>query len=253
VVLNQNLAGDAGVGLGDQITVDHQLYGETTWTIVGLLFDPVVPNSLYMSREMLLKTTHSVGEAQTVWIQTVRDDPASETAVANALRSFYNERKLDVSPEGVFPMDTATALADQIMQNFGIILTLLAVLALVMGIVGAIALSGVLSLSVMERTREIGVMRAVGATSRIIATLFVGEGLTMGLLSWLIAWPLSIPAGYLMTQALGIALQNEIIYYYTPIGPLYWLGLVTILSIAASWLPARSATSISVRESLAYQ
>jgi len=253
VVLNQNLAQDVGVGIGDKITIDQQLYGESTWTVVGLLFDPVVPNSMYMSRQMLLKITHSVGEAQTVWIQTVRDDPTYETAVADTLRRFYNERKLDVSPEGIFPMDTATALADQIMQNFGIILALLAVLAVVMGIVGAIALSGVLSLSVMERTREIGVMRAIGATSRIIATLFVGEGLTMGLLSWLIAWPLSIPAGYLMTQALGIALQNEIIYYYTPTGPLYWLVLVTILSIAASWLPARSATKISVRESLAYQ
>lgn len=78
---------------------------------------------------------------------------------------------------------------------------------------------------------------------------FTTRWATQGLLSWLIAWPLSIPAGYLMTQALGIALQNEIIYYYTPTKPLYWLVLVTILSIAASWLPAR----ISVRESLAYQ
>ena len=114
-------------------------------------------------------------------------------------------------------------------------------------------MSGVLSLSVMERTREIGVMRAIGATSRNIAVLFVGEGLTMGWLSWLIAWPLSIPAGYGMTQALGVALETELIYAYTPTGPLVWLAVVTVLSIAASWLPARNATRISVRQSLAYQ
>ena len=42
--------------------------------------------------------------------------------------------------------------------------------------------------------------------------------MTLGLLSWLIAVPLSIPASYLMTQALAIAIQNEIIYYYTPTG-----------------------------------
>ncbi len=253
IVLNQTLAQDLGVGIGDAVTLDQQIYGESGWTVVGLLFDPIIPNSAYMSRAMLLEQTRSVGEAQTVWIKTTRDDPATELAVARDMRQIFNARKLDVSPQGVFPNDTATALADQIMQNFSVILALLATVAVIMGVVGAITLSGVLSLSVMERTREIGVMRAIGATSRTIATLFVGEGLTMGWLSWLIAWPLSIPAGYGFNLALGLALQNEIIYTYTPTGPLVWLAIVTGLSIIASWLPARSATRISVRESLAYQ
>jgi putative ABC transport system permease protein len=122
-----------------------------------------------------------------------------------------------------------------------------------MGMVGAIGLSGALALSVLERRREIGVMRAIGASSGTIAFLLIGEGLTMGLLSWLIALPLSIPAGYLMSQALGIALQGEIVFFYTPAGAIYWLVIITVLSIIASWLPARSATQISVRESLAYQ
>ena len=92
VVLNQNLAADAGVALGDRITMDHQLYGESTWNVVGLLFDPVIPNSLYMSRDMLLEQTHSVGEAETVWIQTTQDDPAFETAMADNLRQYYNPK-----------------------------------------------------------------------------------------------------------------------------------------------------------------
>jgi putative ABC transport system permease protein len=96
-------------------------------------------------------------------------------------------------------------------------------------------------------------MRAIGATSRIIATLFIGEGLTLGWLSWLIAWPLSIPASYLMTQVLGQVIQNDIVYTYTPAGALYWLVIVTVLAVVASWLPARGATRISVNESLAYQ
>jgi putative ABC transport system permease protein len=119
--------------------------------------------------------------------------------------------------------------------------------------VGSIALSGVLSLSVRERTREIGVMRAIGASSRSIAGLFIGEGLLLGLLSWLIALPLSIPAGYAMTQAMGAALGGELVFHYTPTGALYWLAIITVLAIAASWLPAHGATRVSVRESLVYQ
>ncbi len=104
-----------------------------------------------------------------------------------------------------------------------------------------------------ERTREIGVMRAIGASSRSIAGLFIGEGLLLGLLSWLIALPLSLPAGYLMTRALGAAINGEIVFHYTPTGAGYWLVIITVLAIAASWLPAQGATRVSVRESLAYQ
>jgi putative ABC transport system permease protein len=106
---------------------------------------------------------------------------------------------------------------------------------------------------VRERTREIGVMRAIGASSWSIARLFVGEGLVLGLLSWLIALPLSLPAGYLMTQALGAAINGEIVFHYTPMGAVYWLAIITVLAIAASWLPAQGAIRVSVRESLAYQ
>lgn len=75
----------------------------------------------------------------------------------------------------------------------------------------------------------------------------------MGWLSWLIALPLSVPAGRVMVQALGAAFNLDIVYKYTPNGAILWLVIITILSIIASWLPARSATRISVRESLAYQ
>jgi putative ABC transport system permease protein len=253
VVLNQDLAADAGVGVGDTITLNQNLYGESDWRVVGLLFDPGVPNAAYMQREVLLREMRSVGRTSTVWVQTVRTDPAGEAEVATRLRRLYEQQKLEVSPANIFGSDTASQIVAQIQNNFGIILTLLAAVAVIMGMVGAIGLSGALSLSVLERRREIGVMRAIGASSLRIALLFIGEGLTLGLLSWLIALPFSIPAGYGMSKALGMALQGEIVFHFTLTGPLYWLIMITILSIAASWLPARTATQISVRESLAYQ
>jgi putative ABC transport system permease protein len=253
VVLNQQVAEDAGVGVGDRITVNQNLYGDSEWQVVGLLFDPIITNSAHTPREVLLRETHSVGEASTVWIQTVRTDATGEAEAALALRNYYDRRKLEVNPQSPFGRDTATQITEQILNNFGVIISLLATMSIVMGAVGGIALSGVLSLSVLERRREIGVMRAIGASSWAIARLFIGEGLILGLLSWLIALPLSIPAGILMAQGLGAALQGEIVYKYTPAGALYWLAIIVVLSILASWLPARGATRISVRDSLAYQ
>lgn len=253
VVLNQKLAEDAGVAVGDRVVFNQNLYGDSEWQVVGLLFDPIITNSAHTPREVLLRETHSVGEASTVWIQTVRTDAAGEAEAALALRDYYDRRKLEVNPQSPFGRDTATQITEQILNNFGVIISLLATMSIVMGVVGGIALSGVLSLSVLERRREIGVMRAIGASSWAITRLFVGEGLILGLLSWLIAVPLSIPAGILMARGLGAALQGEIVYKYTPTGALYWLAIIVVLSITASWLPARGATRISVRDSLAYQ
>ncbi len=97
-------------------------------------------------------------------------------------------------------------------------------------------------------------MRAIGASSWQVIRLFVGEGILLGLISWLIALPLSIPAAYgLATRGLSFALNQQLSYNFTPLGGALWLVIITILAVLASLFPARSAARISVRESLAYQ
>jgi putative ABC transport system permease protein len=250
VVLNQNLAERIGVDVGDWVTFDHGVRGETTWRVVGLLFDPTDSSSAHVSRDVLLRELGDTGRARSIVIQTVRGDPASERAAAKSLRAYYEGYHLEVSPSLA---DTASGITAYILGQFGFIISLLAIMAVVVGLVGSIALSGVLSLNVLERRREIGVLRAIGASSLAIARLFIGEGLILGWLSWVIALPLSIPAGRLMAAGLSTVASVEIVYNYTPVGPLYWLGIITVLSFVASLLPARGALRVTVRESLAYQ
>jgi putative ABC transport system permease protein len=143
--------------------------------------------------------------------------------------------------------------ANELSKIYDFMVILLAIMAVIVASVGSIALSGALSLSVLERHREIGVMRAIGASSGAILRLFIGEGLILGWLSALLAWPLSLPAGRALVDVFGLVLGLDIQYKYSPAGALLWLGIISVLSILASWLPARGATRISVRESLAYQ
>ena len=117
---------------------------------------------------------------------------------------------------------------------------------------GAVALSGTLSLNVMERTREIGVMRAIGASAWVVAGQFIGEGILLGWLSWLIAIPLGIPAGKFITNTLADSLNMELVYQPSSAAIFYWFIIITILAIIASWFPAQKAAQMSVRESLTY-
>jgi putative ABC transport system permease protein len=255
IVLDKQLAEEIGVGVGDWVTLKYAEYEERDWQIVGLSFLPFVPNTASAPRDVLLYDLGFVGRGQSVWIQTWEEDPQSQIAIAKNLREFYEQNNVKISAvRGVFGMGDATPeVATAIIGQMNFLLVLLGVMAVVIGAVGSIALSGALSLSVMERRREIGVMRAIGASSWTIFRLFIGEGLLLGWMSWLVAFPLSIPVGRIMSQAIGSVMETEFFYTFSPAGSVLWLVIITILSIVASWLPARGATKISVRESLAYQ
>jgi putative ABC transport system permease protein len=255
LVLDNQLAEEIGVGVGDWVTLKYEEHQERDWQIVGLSFLPFIPNTASAPRDVLLHDLGFVGRGQSIWIQTWKEDPQSQIAIAKNLREYYKQNHVSVAAQrGIFGMgDTTAEMGNAIIGQMNFLLILLGVMAVVIGSVGSIALSGALSLSVMERRREIGVMRAIGASSWTIFRLFVGEGLILGWLSWLIAFPLSIPVGRGMSQAIGSVLQSDLFYTFSPVGPVLWLVIITILSIVASGLPARGATKISVRESLAYQ
>jgi putative ABC transport system permease protein len=126
-------------------------------------------------------------------------------------------------------------------------------MTVLVAIVGSVGLSGTLSINVIERIREIGVMRAVGASSSDIGLIFVGEGLILGLISWVISIPISIFAARIFVQVLGQVVDISVQYTYSISGVITWLIIVALLSLFASWLPAMHAARISVARSLAYE
>ena len=256
IALSTKLAEDAGVKVGDWVTIRYDEKMESDWQVVGLFYEPILTNASAVNGDILLQDIHLPGRAFTAWIDVRSPDDAGKIATAKALRQYLKTTRCRSARSAVFfglGGDSTVETAQVLVSQFNFVVVLLGLMAIIIAIVGSIALSGTLSLSVMERTREIGVMRAIGASSWDVSRLFVGEGLILGWLSWLIALPLSMPAGRLMLTAVSQAFGQDYLYHYTPTGSLLWLGIITVLSILASWMPARSATRISVRESLAYQ
>lgn len=134
------------------------------------------------------------------------------------------------------------------------LICLMLAMALLAAVVGSIGLMGTMSINVVERGREIGVMRAIGATSPAIARLFVIEGVLIGMLSWLLAWPLSSPGALAFSNAVGQTVMHlPLDFAFSVNGVIIWPGLVLVLSALASLWPALRATRVSVREALAYE
>ena len=121
-------------------------------------------------------------------------------------------------------------------------------------VVGGLGLASTMSLAVLERTREIGVMRAIGATHRAILSIVLVEGLVIGTLSWLVAIPLSIPISRWLGAAFGrIMLPVAARYWPEGDGVLLWLSVVVVVSLLASAWPARRAMRITTAAALSYE
>ena len=249
VVLNQEVAQEIGVGVGDWITINIPPQRESTWQVVGLLFEPVDQEAALAPREPLLRELRQVGRGQSIRVKTLSQDAEGEAATVADLRTLYEVHGYEVTAS---TQDTAHRLATQRLNQMSMLFAILTGMAVMTALVGAVALSGTLAINVLERTREIGVMRAIGASAWVVAGQFVGEGLILGWLSWLLAIPLSIPAGQLIIKTLSGVLHIELVYQVSQTGVWYWLVIITILAIIASWFPAQKAAQTSVRESLAY-
>ncbi|HVR38638.1 MAG TPA: FtsX-like permease family protein, partial [Thermoanaerobaculia bacterium] len=142
------------------------------------------------------------------------------------------------------------AIADHLI----IIESALVFAAMLVVLVGGLGLMSTLTLNVIERTREIGILSAIGATPRTIARNVVFEGVLMGVLSWLVAIVIAIPATLAMDNVAGRMFhKTPLEFFMSPRAIAWWLALVLILAALSSFYPARRSLQMAVREALAYE
>jgi putative ABC transport system permease protein len=121
-------------------------------------------------------------------------------------------------------------------------------------LVGGFGLASTMSLAVLERRREIGVLRAIGARHRTILAMIQVEALTIGLLGWLAALPLSVAMSVVLGNAFGrIMFRVPVTLLPQPGGVMRWALVAAAVSVAGASWPAWRATRVSTAAALAYE
>jgi len=248
VIAADLLKTESDLKLGDDLLLD--INGrETSWRIVGIAKVLFLGRQVYTDYDYMSRVTNSVGRSSTVQVVTQQHDAAFQAQVAKDLRERFKQASLQVSGT-----QTIGELRESIEFRFNIIVVMLLVMAVLLAFVGGLGLMGTMSINVLERTREIGVMRAIGASNGAILQIVLVEGLTIGVVSWLIGFVLALPFSMLLSNVVGQAfVRSDLNFTFSLSGALLWLGVVTALAALASFLPAWNASRVTVRDVLAYE
>ncbi len=236
---------------GDMILVKVPGKRVEKWTVVGIFrFVSMVGDTLaYADYGYITDLLNLPNQAFSYRVMTDEHTLEKQKEVAQILDKYLTDRG--------FQIDTLMAgliIQEDNARAINILVVFLLIMALLTAFVGSIGLTGTMGMNVLERTREIGVMRAIGAIDFEIMKSVVIEGVTIGLITWVLAIGVSFPISNILLKIISDSMMGSTMdLAFTPIGVYLWLGVVVLLSVVASIIPARNAARLTINEVLAYE
>jgi putative ABC transport system permease protein len=236
---------------GDTILVKVPGYRVEDWTVVGVFrFISMVGDTLaYADYDYVADLLDLPNQAYSYRVITEEHSLESQKRVAQILDTYLTDRGFQVS--GVM---AGLTIQEDNARAVNILVVFLLIMALLTAFVGSIGLTGTMGMNVLERTREIGIMRAIGAVDFEIMKSVVIEGVMIGLITWVLAIGVSFPISNILLKIISDSMMGSTMdLTFTPFGIYLWLGVVVLLSIIASIIPARNAARLTINEVLAYE
>jgi putative ABC transport system permease protein len=245
-VIERNLAEAADVDVGERVSVATAA-GPVRLRIVGMADNQQEDGTvLFVPLSMVRELLDQPASAGSYWIGTTASDHATVDRTSALLEDRLAAIGYDVGTEVVY-----VATRNEIADN-RLVTTSIAVLGFLVIAISMVGLASAITSNVLERTREIGVLRCIGARARDIRRIFATEGIVLALAGWLIG----IPLGALLTRML-VWLLKEIVNVEVPvIYPLANLPLALVgtlvLALTVLVLPVRRAVRFRPGDALRY-
>ena len=246
VVLNQAARGSLKIGERVSLSIDGK---PSEWNVIGFTEDVGSPASAYVSLEVFSRRTNTV--SQTKMLRISYADRSKENAVRKNREIEGLLEKENISVSSTIPV---WLLHNAVAAHMKVLVNSLLAMAILMALVGTLGLMSTMSMNILERTREIGIMRAIGATPKKISALIVWEGLLIGSMSIFIAFALSLILSTYMGRLIGnMAFRTPLSLTISGLALGIWILIIILGSYAATLYPARRANKITTREALAYE
>ena len=236
-----------GVKVGDN--VDISIHGrQAGFHVVGIAREIVTPAAAYTSPEGFHRALDRSGRTNAVRVVMKGHDEKTIGAVKREI-----ERALEREKIGVKVDISETRLDRGLSGHVYILIFALILMSMIMAVVGVLGLMSAMGTSVIERTREFGVMRAIGGRSATVMRNVISEGVFIGMMSWCIATVFSLPLSAGIGRFVGtLAFRFPLPLVLSPVAVFVWLSVISLGSTAASAYPAWKASQLTIRETLSY-
>jgi putative ABC transport system permease protein len=238
------------VKTGDKITINGKEF-----KVVGILTkigNPSDDQSIYMNIVDFKDLFNTKEDVYEIIVQT---QPGTNiTQVANDV-----ERKLmrtrDVTEKTIdFMIMTPEELLNSFQMILNIVTGFLLGIAAISLFVGAIGIANTMFTSVLERTREIGIMKAVGAKNSDVLKIFVIEAGTLGMIGGIIGTILGYFAGRIIEVIANNALGTSLLKIYSPW--YLWVGCIFfsfLIGAVSGFVPSLKASKLRAVDALRYE
>jgi putative ABC transport system permease protein len=246
VVVGQALAAVEGIQVGDVITVER-FDGPLDVMVVGI--DRLLVNDGQVFFAPLASMLEAGGRTSSnaYWIETLSPDEATVNAAAGGVEQALRDRGHAVSTE----LRYIERAANQ--SEAALILTFIVLLGVPVLAIGMIALVSTMTTNVVERTKEIGVLRSIGARRRHLGKMLRAEALAVAFVGWLLA----IPLGFGLARLLIWLISRAFNATFPVIFPLWSVVPVLILTLVVAALvtrvPLRRVARMRPGEALRYE
>ena len=248
LLISDTAAAKLHVKVGDKLTFSNAT-DSATWTIIGEVFDHnnslsggtavTTIDNLYAFAK--LPTNLAAG----FMIQARDSSPQAVERMANALDATLTH-------SGARPnIQTVQQIMASNQDQFQIVTAILYAVSVIIGLVGLLGLFNTLTISVLERRREIGILRSMGASGWRVARVFWTEGISLAVVAWIAALIAGIPAAYAFVNFIGSVLL-PLPFTFAPITLAIMLAFILLIATLASFAPALSAARVRVSDILRY-
>jgi len=238
-------AGFVGHDVGDKIYLSGSLLGSTgavELTIVGKLAsmgDPMADSGIIMP----LGTLQELMNTENVQFVLVDCSIDVSESVARSIRDNYPDAMVIESAE---IMDTITYILD-------LINVLLMVLAVITLTVGAIGIMNTTMMNVLERTREIGIIKSIGGTRAEVVEIFIMEAIIIAIIGGILGCVLAVVGVNMLSPMITPYLGMPMPFSFPPYLFIIAMLMATLIGFGASLYPSVQAASVRPVEALRYE
>lgn len=234
--------------IGDRVILKRD-GTESAWQIIGIARGRLRGPLGYVPYDAWARTQHEAGMTGRLQIFTTAHDAASQAHTARAVETL-----LKADDIRVLSAQTTSEQRASDESNFDSIIGFLTAMGILLAFVGGLGLMGTMGINVLERTREIGVLRAIGAPTPSLLQIVIVEGVLIGALSFPLALLLSIPLALVLNDLVGRELlQASLAFTFSLDGLAIWFLVVVLIAALASAVPAWNAIRLTVRDALSYE